>query len=110
MCAFRCGWLIVGIGLALSPASVSDAFAAITGASPQPPPTIDVVPLENRALRNNPLSRGDLRRPIIIQSGEAAEHIRQGYIRAALCGGLGLLGLIFIGYRAYGRRQGRAAT
>jgi hypothetical protein len=69
-----------------------------------------VVPAEHPAVRTKARSTTKIRPAVVVQSDGVSEIVRQGFIRAAVCGGLGTLGLIFIGYRLHGRRHGKAAT
>ncbi len=99
----------LGLGFALA-APASQGFAAVSEGAPQSPGRFEVVPAEHPTIRTKPRSTTKNRPAIVIQSEGVSEVVRQGFIRAAACAGLGALGLIFIGCRLYGRRQGKAAT
>lgn len=99
----------LGLGLALA-VPASQGLAAVSEGEPQSLGRFEVVPAEHPAARTKPRSTTKIRPAIVIKSEGVSEAVRQGFIRAAACAGLGALGLIFVGYRIYGRRHGRAAT
>lgn len=110
MCACHSGWLIAGLLAATSPPASSIAFATVSDSLPQTSSQFQIVPAEHPTARKTPRSQAHLRPIIVVQSEGVSAHIRQSFVRAAVFGGLGILGMIYIGYRVYGRRQGRAAT
>jgi hypothetical protein len=103
-----CG-VCLGLGLA-SVMPASQAFAAVSDGAPPSSRRFEVVPAEHPAVRTKARSTTKIRPAVVVQSDGVSEIVRQGFIRAAVCGGLGTLGLIFIGYRLHGRRHGKAAT
>jgi hypothetical protein len=109
MASCRGRWLIAGFIAAVSLLPTT-AFAAIPEAEPQSSRQFQVIPDEPPTTRRKPRSHADLRPAIVIRSEGVSAQIRQGFMRAAFCVALGFLGMIFIGYRAYNRRQGKAAT
>lgn len=101
-----CG-VCLGLGMALvMPAS--QAVAAVSEGAPPLPKQFEVVPAEHPPVRNGARLTTKIRPAIVVRSDGVADSVRQGFIRAAVCGGLGALGLIFIGYRLHGRRHGKA--
>ncbi len=107
MRALRGVCLVIGCAVA---GPIPQGWAAVSQGMPQPSGRFEVVPTEHPAIRSQPRSTSKIRPAIVIQSEGVSEIVRQGFIRAAVCGGLGMLGVIFIGYRLYGRRHGNPAT
>lgn len=88
--------------------SLSGAFERSGGNSVDP--RFEVVP------RHPPVNEDDrpsgrlVRRPVIVQTDEARQQIRDLFVRALLFGFAGFAGLGVLAYRIYGRRQGKPAT
>jgi hypothetical protein len=87
----------------------SQAVAAVSDGAPSSSRQFEVVPAEHPPVRTGARSTAKIRPAVVVQSDGVADIVRQGFIRAAVCGGLGALGLVFIGYRLHGRRHGKAA-
>lgn len=87
---------------------LSGAFEPAGGGSPDT--QFEVVP------RQPPLSEDDrrsgrlIRRPVLVQTEDARQQIRDLFVRAVLLSVAGLAGFGVLVYRIYGRRQGKPAT
>lgn len=110
MRTYRYGALAVMAAAILGAQSpiLSGAFEPAAGSPPDP--RFEVVP------RQPPVSEGDrrsgrlIRRPVLIQTDEAQQQIRDHFIRAVLLSLAGLAGFGVLVHRIYGRRQGKSAT
>lgn len=108
MSAYRARKPMLALAITAVLALPGAAPAAVgTDATDAPPRLFRVLPNEHPVI--DPKRRLiDLRRPIIVKSEIANQHFRQGLYRSMAMIMLGLLGLAWVGYRAYGRRQASA--
>lgn len=60
--------------------------------------------------RLSPIITGSVKRHVVVRTSASEIRIRNGLFRATLMIAAGFLGLAFVGYRAYGRRQASGAT
>jgi hypothetical protein len=110
MSAYRMRPVLAALTMALALALPPAAHAAVgSDASDAPPRLYRILPDEHPAI--DPKKRLlDLRRPIIVTSNRSSAHYRYHLYRGIALIVIGLIGLAWIGYRAYGRRQARAVT
>lgn len=101
--------VLAAIAMAIALAMPPPASAAVgTDATDAPPRLFRILPDEHPAI--DPKKRLlNLRRPIVITSHTASAQFRYHLYRGIALIVIGLLGLTWIGYRAYGRRQARVS-
>lgn len=109
----RCKWwfgAVVAVALAALPVAASAAVGdAGEDAVLQ---QFRVLPKAGSPLgvRLSPIITGSVKRHVIVRTSASEVRIREGLFRATMMIAAGFLGLAFVGYRAYGRRQARVAT
>lgn len=109
MSAVRVRPVLAAMAMAIALAMPPAACAAVgTDATDAPPRLFRILPDEHPSV--DPKKRLlNLRRPIVVASHATTAHFRYHLYRGIALIVFGLIGMTWIGYRAYGRRQARAA-
>lgn len=98
--------MTMAIALAMPPA----ACAAVgTGSSDAPPRLFRILPDEHPSVDPKKRLR-NLRGPIVVTAQRHSAQYRYHLYRGIALIVIGLIGMTWIGYRAYGRRQARVST
>jgi hypothetical protein len=105
----RCGAIVGSLAVALAVSGSETARSAVGIEAPATSKrAFQILPKEHPATGYTQKSRFDFRRPVVVKSSRANVQIRNGLMQAAAILIAGLMGLIVLGYRIYGRLQGRA--
>jgi hypothetical protein len=106
----RCGAIVGSVAVALVVCGSQSARSAVGIEAPATSKrAFQVLPKEHPATGYTQKSRFDLRRPVVVKSGRANAQIRKGLMQALAILIAGMIGLIVLSFRIYGRLQGRAA-